>query len=153
MPFNLPALTQGFLRVINNPPPSPTDTARIIANAYAEFVRPALGVGAPGAFTGTEAARMATIMASGFSPNGNPAAASNAIVNSVTAFWLTPPVIFGPNPVVSFGGGPVLLTCLKTLSNPQVKGPDAARKLANCFDKATRLVLVQPPVGPPVPIT
>lgn len=155
MPFILPVLTQGFLRVIQNPPPSPKETARILADAYAEFVRPAIAVGAgPATFTGTEAARMAQSMSSGFNPNGNSAAASNGIVGAVTSFWTAPPVVFGAGAVVAFAGGPVLLSCLATLSDPTIEAPAAARKLANCFDKATRLVLVQPPGPvPPVPIS
>ena len=102
----------------------------------------------------TAMGKMASVMAGGFSANGVPPAASASIVQSVFTFWLAPPVSFGAGAAVSWTGGPALGSCLiSSLVNPRVPVGVAARLLANCFDTATRLVLVQPVApGPPVPI-
>jgi len=153
MPFILPALEQGFLDIIKNPPKSAKASAQRIAKAYADYARPATGAGAPAAFTGAEISAMANAMAGSFQEKGAPPLASNGIVSGVQAFWLAPPVVFGPSPTVLWAGAPVLLGCLASLANPKISENAAAKRLARCFDTATKLVFVQPPGPvPPVPI-
>lgn len=153
MPFILAELENAFLTLSRNPPKTPREAAKVIANGYAKYAKPATGVGVPAIFTGTEAARMANAMATAFHPKGNAATAAAGMAAGVLAFWLTPPIAFGPNITVSWPGFSVLLGCLKGMRSTGVSATQAARKAANCFDTATRLVLVQPAVpGPPVPI-
>lgn len=153
MPFVLAELENAFLSLARNPPKTSREAAKVIADGYARYARPATGAGAPAVFTGTEASRMANAMARAFNSNGNAATAAAGMAAGVQAFWLAPPIAFGPNITVAWSGFPTLLGCLKGMRSTGVPASQAARKLANCLDTATRLVLVQPAVsGPPVPI-
>jgi hypothetical protein len=153
MPFIIQELESAFLSLLRDPPKSGRAAAKVIADAYARYARPAIGVGVPAIFTGTEASRMANAIAGSFNPKGNAGLASTGMANGVLAFWLTPPVAFGPNITVAFPGYGVLMACLSTLKSTKISENQAARKLARCLDSATKLVLVQPAVpGPPVPI-
>lgn len=153
MPFIIAELENAFLSLARNPPKTPREAAKVIADGYARYAKPATGVGVPAIFTGTEASRMANAMATAFNPKGNAATAAAGMAAGVQAFWLAPPIAFGPNITVSWAGFSVLLGCLKSMRSTGVPTSQAARKIANCFDTATRLVLVKPAVpGPPVPI-
>lgn len=153
MPFVIAELENALISLINNPPSTPRETAKVIADGYAKYAKPALGVGAPAVFTGSEASKMANIMARGFNKNGNAGIASNSMAAGILAFWLSPPIAFGPNITVSWAGFPAMTACLSGMINTKISGPQAARKIARCIDSATRLVLVQPAApGPPVPV-
>lgn len=153
MPLIPIILEKGFRDIIESPPKSPIDTANKISNMYADYAKLAVAAG-PVAFSGAEAKRMAGVMAAGFNSYGAPPMAAGAIVRSITAFWLAPPVPFAAGVTVSWAGGPALLSCLASnLSNPKISSGAAAKILANCFDTASRLVLVQPfAPGAPIPI-
>ena len=150
MPLNKIVLEKGFLDIIRNPPDNPIAAARKMAQVYADYAALAVGtVAGPAVFTGAEKATMAAVLAGGFGPNGTPSKAGGGLLNSIKAFWLTPPVVFPPGAASAFTGGPALGSCLNAnFRNPRISAGLAAKKLANCFDLATRLVLITLP-GPP----
>ena len=153
MPFNSPALESKLLDMIKNPPPSPFEAGKKLGQAYAEFVKPALGAGSPGTFTGLEAFSLAAAAGASFQAPGLPPQSINGIVNGITAFWLAPPVTFGPAVTSLWTGQGVLISCLAAMANLRITEGLAAKKLVQCFDAATRLVFVQPPGPvPPVPL-
>ena len=153
VPFIIKELENAFLSLSQNPPKTSREAAQRIADGYARYAKPATGVGAPAAFTGSEATRMANAMARSFQPLGNAGLSSAGMANGILAFWLSPPIAFGPNITVAWPGFGVMISCLSSLKSTKVSEAQAARKLARCLDAATRLVLVQPAVpGPPVPI-
>jgi hypothetical protein len=138
-----------------NPPANPIDAANKMAKVYTDYARQAAAPGAgPATLTGAETAAMANVLVGGFNPLGAASAAAGGLVGGITTFWLAPPVVFGAGVVVAWPGPPALGSCLNSsFTNPKIPAGAAAAKLANCFDSATRLVLVQPPAPvPPVPI-
>lgn len=155
MPLLPIVLEKGFRDIIEKPPKNPIDAANKMANVYADYASAAISAVGPAAFTGAEARKMAGIIAGGFNPLGAPPAASGGLINGIAAFWLAPPVSFGGGVVVAWPGPPALGSCLaSSFYNSKVPAAVAAKLLANCFDAATRLVLVQPiGPGPPVPIS
>ena len=143
MPFLIPVLKQGFLDIIINPPNNPLDAARKMAQAYADYAKPAASLFGPAVFTGNEVNVMANVLAGGFNPLGAAPAAAGGLVGGIQAFWTAPPVVFGAGAAVAFVGGPALGSCLNgSFTNPRIPAGAAAAKLATCFDVATRLVQV-----------
>jgi hypothetical protein len=161
MPLLKPILEKGFRDIIENPPKSPIDAANKMAKVYADYVASAIAIPATAAiFKGTEARVMANAIAGGFSPNGAPPAASGGLIAGLTAFWLSPPVIFTPGPGTGPGvataptGTGVLQACLaSSFTNPKIPAGQAAALIANCLDAFTKLVSVTVPILAPPSVT
>jgi hypothetical protein len=147
-------LEKGFRDIIERPPKNPIDAANKMAGVYADYARAAASLFGPATFTGAEVRAMAGVLASGFNPYGAPPAASGGLIRGITVFWTAPPVVFGAGVATAFTGAPALGSCLSSsFTNPKVPAAVAAKLLANCFDTATRLVLVTgggPPFTSPV---
>lgn len=160
MPLNRIILQNGFLDIIQNPPSSPVDAARKMAKVYANYAKTGWAGLGPGSFTGSEESKMANTLAGGFNPRGAAPAAVGGLLGGITAFWLTPPVVFSSPPpgqspgfVSAFAGAAALQSALSALANPKIAAGQAAAQLATAFDAATRQVLVTfPPGGNPSPV-
>jgi hypothetical protein len=152
MPLLMPILQRGFLDIIQNPPSNPLDSARKLAKVYADYAQAAASAFGPAALTGIEKETMANAMAGSFQPNGAPPSAIGGIVGGLTAFWLTPPVVFGAG--VASVVPPTINACLaSSFTNPKIPAGVAAAKLANCFDQGTRSIIVAsgaPPFSSPI---
>lgn len=99
----------------------------------------------PPVFTGLEQAQFANVLAAAFDlspPSGTPASAAAAFVGAVTAFWMTPPVVFGPGLVTSFPGAAALQATLVALFSNFNDAATAASGLAAALDVATKTVQV-----------
>jgi hypothetical protein len=152
MPLVPVILEKGFLDIINNPPANPREAADKMSQVYGDYAKAAASVFGPAAFTGAEQKAMASVLAGGFNPNGAAPAASGGIVGGITAFWLSPPVVFGAG-VATVVPGPVLSGCLSVLGNTKIPAGQAAKILANCFDTLTRATIVisgAPPFAGPI---
>lgn len=87
----------------------------------------------------------------------DPATTSAAIASAVTAFWLTPPLAFPPDGLVSVVGGTAVLQSgliAQWASNmgippPGVTADAAAAQMATLFDTFTRTVAVAHTAPPP----
>lgn len=144
-------LEKGLLALMVDKPRSPQEAARRMADVYAKYAQFALVAGTPAAFTGLEAKQMENRLVGGFrSPeSGNPSRGGGGIIGGIQAFWLAPPVAFGYGPASMFTGAPVLGSCLSaSFRNPRIPVGLAAKKLANCLDKATHLVFAIGALGP-----
>lgn len=151
MPLVPIILEKGILDLMTNQPKSVQEAARKLADIYAKYAQFAVVAGTPAAFTGLEARQMERRLASGFRnpKSGNPSRGGGGIIGGIQAFWLAPPVAFGYGPASLFTGAPVLGSCLSaSFRNPRVPAGLAAKKLANCLDKATRLVFAVGALGP-----
>jgi len=144
-------LERGILNILRTKPASPAEAARMLSESYADYARNALSFGTPASFTGQEARQMARVMAKGFQnpETGTPSRGGGGIIGGITAFWLQPPVAFGYGPASLFAGAPALGSCMQaSFPNPRVPEGLAAKKLANCLDKSTRLVFTVGISGP-----
>lgn len=154
MPLIPIVLEKGLLDMMIDKPTSPQEAARRMADVYARYARFAVA-GGPASFTGLEARQMERRLVGGFRnpESGNPSRGGGGIIGGIQAFWLTPPVVFGAFTASFFAGAPVLGSCLgSSFRNPRIPVGLAAKKLANCLDKATRTVFAVG-VGPPVPVS
>lgn len=151
MPLVPSILVQSVKDLITNKAEDPSDSSIKFAKAYFDYAKKATSFGTSAIFTGLEQRQMANALIVAFSnpKAGSPSKAANGIVKGLTAFWLTPPVVFGYGPVTSFLGSGVLLNCLiSSFTNPKISEGLAAKKLANCLDAATRTVFTTGVSGP-----
>lgn len=151
MPLMPIVLEKKLLAMMRDKPSSPEESARRMSMAYADYAKFATSFGTPAAFTGLEAKQMERRLTAAFRnpAGGNPGRGGGGIIGGLQAFWLTPPVAFGYGPASTFAGAPVLGSCLgASFTNPRISEGLAAKKLANCLDKATRLVFTIGISGP-----
>ncbi len=151
MPLMPLVLEKGLLDMMREKPESPQAAARRMSQVYADYAKFALSFGTPASFTGVEAKQMERRLVGGFQnpKSGNPSRGGGGIIGGIQAFWLVPPVAFGYGPASIFSGAPVLGSCLSaSFTNPRIPDGLAAKKLANCLDKATRLVFTVGAFGP-----
>lgn len=144
MALVLTDLSQGFLDMANNPPPSAAEAAKKAADIYEAYAQKATGGGFPPTLTGSEKERMKVALQGAFSavPSAAPVAAS-AWLQGLTAFWLTPPVVFGAGAVS--GAVPPLNTvvaCLAGISAPAPSAEAPTTQVATCLHTATLQVQV-----------
>lgn len=153
MPLNPIVLEKGILQLLREPSKTTKEAAGKLARAYFDYVSSATAGGTPAAFTGLERSAMEANLASSFHPNGSPSEAAGSLSRAVGAFWMSPPVVFGLGPVVSWAGATTLTaTLVSSLSSPKTPAGVAAKKIASALDSATRLVMVGTPPSGPLPV-
>lgn len=149
MPLQLPVLQSQILSVLRTQTADVASQATRLANAYNAYALTALaGVAAP-IFTGTESARLASILLPSILTPGPAQRFAQAFADGLLSFWTVPPVVFtdGVNAGVPlFTTGPILTASLTVaLAAPQ-DATLAAQSIAAALDTATRsiTVLLQP---------
>lgn len=140
-------------------PATPEEAAERIASSYVDYAAGASAAGALPLFTGLEkAALKATLLTALSVPNPAPTAFVDALALGLTAFWMAPPVLFGPAPAGSVTVAvfdtikPALLAGM--LPGIPLEAVDALLRSAVHAATMTVLVTVTPPIPPaPVPLT
>lgn len=98
MPLNLGQLANDLEKVVTDHPKNPAIAAQKLAKAYEAYASQATGAGLPVSLTGSEVTRLqAAILPAIASPLlGLPPIFGAAWQVGITAFWIAPPVLFGP---------------------------------------------------------
>jgi hypothetical protein len=120
--------------------------------AYSAYAILGQANGIPGIFTGLEGTQFANALLPVFSTDNSTAAqAATAFQNAMTAFWLTPPVLFGPTGTTTAITGLPALTALFTslFSDKDL----ASNYLATILDTCTKTVAVTIVIPPPTVFT
>jgi hypothetical protein len=108
--------------------------------AYDAYAKLGQANAIPGVFTGSEPTQFTNAILALFNAaNGTPASAAAAFQAAVTAYWLTPPVIFGTGAVTAIPGLPGLSALFTSLFSDKDL---AANNLATIFDVCTKTVTV-----------
>ena len=140
-------LSDAFKALVDHPPTTARAAADAYAAAYQLYASSALAGVVPPTFTGTEQVKFANILFAVLNVlPGTPANAAAAYVAGVTAFWLTPPVVFGAGVVTAFAGAPAMLAALTLLFGVINDRDTFAGGLADILDTATKTVVVV--IGP-----
>ena len=149
----LPAvLLQGLASALR-PSRSPQAAAQAWGAAYAAYARAAQAAGVPWVPTGAEEARFSATLVRSMTVGGSPSLLAGAVCDAILAFWMLPPVVFGPGAVTAFGGQAVLQSSLAALfSNPRNEGTIVATHAAAAMDAASRTVIVTLPIVGPSPL-
>lgn len=154
MPLILPMLTQGLAAALSSPTPSFDAAAERLAGAYARYAAAGTAAGIPWVPTGAEELRLRMRLRAGMvKDGGSPLAFATAFSEGLLAFWMTPPVPFGPGVTAAMLGLPGLqVTLAAFFANPNNPTPAVVSTLAGALDLATRTVVVVYPVTGPVPL-
>lgn len=151
----LPPLLQSRLLELDlTKPPDAQDAARRLAQAYFDYASTAQAGGFPGIFTADRKQRMESTLVGALRASAPfPATFVLAWVAAYTAFWMAPPVVFGPGLVTAPAGAGLLSgQLLAALVTPQPSAL-AALRIATALDLATRATLVTLPPGNTFPLT
>lgn len=154
MPLLLPVLSQSLAAVFSGPALSPDAAAGRLASAYAGYAAGGMALGIPWVPTGAEEQRLRLRLRAALVPEtGSPVSMASAFTEGVLAFWLTPPVPFGPGVVTVIPGLIGLQTGLAAFfANPLNPSAAVASCVASLLDQATRTVVVVYPVTGPAPL-
>ena len=155
MPLIPSILQKGLSDIAENYPDSASDAANKMAKAYADYARGAVAGGLPITLTGGEEKRLAAALLSAFAGgNGTPATGAMAWAAGLTAFWLSPPVVFGAGVVTVALFPAVVPAVLGSIAAPSSDKSPPIAQVVQGLDTATRTVLVLIPPSPtPVPIS
>lgn len=139
------------------------EAGRRWASAYSSYASDAVSPvgGSPVGLSVVEGI-LAGLLAMSFSTSHDPVTEAQQLATALTAFWLTPPVVFAgtpPGAVTLVAGGPALQQALVSVwaVNLASRSPadQAMRSVAQAIDGFTRTVVVTTPGGPPIvgPVT
>ena len=147
-------LASGLLELASgkNFPKDPLEAGKRWAHAYVEYAKVAMSpVGAPPTFAGGEQI-LAAALASVWASSRSAPTTAQGIAAALTAFWLTPPVVFGAGVVTSVVGTSALASALPGVwaSNYPGTPEQATRKVAAAIHTFTITVITTTPGGPPV---
>jgi hypothetical protein len=144
MALVLSVLTNGFMDLAIRKPKDAREAARRMALTYGIYARSAQAAGTPGIFTGLETKILEGLLYTALQvTQGVAVKYGTQWAAGLTAFWMTPPIVFAFGPVTGFVGAPVLIATLTAaLSNPLNTDPTAALQIATALHAATLTVVV-----------
>lgn len=143
-------LASALKEVARSNPISPAVAAERYAEAYDSYAIQAVP---PGVYLGAKERLRSVLYNALMNPRaGTPQLLATTWSQAVGAYWLGPPPVHAPNPVV-YGGAPVILIGLvQVFSTPSSSLDVASSRFAQVLDAGTRLVVVTI-VGTPTPLS
>lgn len=160
MSLSVSTLSDGIVAMLGpgNFPPDTTDAGQRWADAYATYAQDGWSpVGAPPTGLSAKKPALAAALTTAFDARDANTTAS-AIDSALTAFWLSPPVVFPSSPpggVTAVGGTgslePALLAVFAANVAGSLSNQDCADAIADAIDTFTRTVIITIPtiaVGP-----